>query len=394
MAKIESGMMVGARKKCAGVVYRKGPDGTTIACKYSIPSNPQTAGQMAQRIIFATVQQALKLMSPVVNHSFEGVSYRSKSKNKFSSLNIDRLRQLAAQDFANQPSPVNANVFVTTKNISALVPNEYIIADGSLSKPRMKAVIDDATPKLLLGGGSFDTVPNTDAEVGGFCITLGQAIQAIFGLHDTNEQLTVCAIVRNEDGYVYSYQGSDMAGSQIAPTAFNAKRLVFDPQADLSSLIHVLNADGTVNDDAKSNIAIQIATAFNNDLSDTQLRQFIEDHITSSIVLGVSGDLASGFTVGWSSFKVDPDDLYVYDTENDKTYVYALGVIRSKLDGNVWRRSRKAIMVVRKPVQGQLSNFGLTWNLANAAWFDKVELAEGGYFLNEAGISNEVGENF
>lgn len=394
MAKIESGMMVGARKKCAGIVYRKGRDGSTIACKYTIPSNPQTAGQMAQRIIFATVQQALKLMSPVVNHSFEGVSYRSRSKNRFSSVNIDRLRQLAAQDFADQPTPANANVFVTTKNISALIPNEYIIADGSLSKPRFKGVLNAGVPNISFGGGSVECVANTDEQVGGYCITLGQAILAIFGLHDSTEQLTLCAIVRNEDGYVYSYQGSETVGAQIAPTAFNAKRLVFDPTADLSQQILVLNDDGTVNDDSAANIGAAINAAFNNELSDVVLRQWVEEQLTSQLTLSVDGDAQSGYTLSWSTFNANPANLYVYDSENDKTYVYALGVIRSKLDGSIWRRSRRTIMVCRKPAAGALANFGLTWNLANAAWFDKVQLTNDGYFLNESGTANEVGENF
>lgn len=391
---IVTGYMEGARKKVAGFVYQKGANGKTIKRAYVIPSNPQTAGQMAQRIIFATVEQALKFMQPVVNHSFEGVAYGSKSKQKFSSLNISHLRELAAQDFKEQPAPTAANAFVTTKGISALIPNEYIIADGSLAKPRMVAVIDDAKPKLNFGGGTIATVANTDTQVGGYCITLGQAIQAIFGLHSTDEQLTVCAIVRNEDGYAYSYQGSNMAGAQIAPTAFNAKRLVFDPQADLSQQIVVLKADGTLDEDAEANIGAALNTAFNNELSDTPLRDFIESKITDSINLSVSGTAQEGFTVSWPSFKEDPANLYVYDSENDETYVYALGVIRSKLDGNVWRRSRKTTMVVRKPAEGQLSNFGLTWNLANAAWFNKVQLTDSGYFLNEAGTENEVGENF
>lgn len=391
---IVTGYMEGARKKVAGFVYQKGANGKTIKRAYVIPSNPQTEGQMAQRIVFATIEQALKFMQPVVNHSFEGVAYGSKSKQKFSSLNISHLRELAAQDFKNQPAPSAANAFVTTKGISALIPNEYIIADGSLSQPRMKAIIDEGAPKVNFGGGTIATVANTDAEVGGYCITLGQALIAIFGLHESNEQLTLCAIVRNEDGYAYSYQGSDAVGAQIAPTAFNAKRLVFDPQVDLSQQIVVLKADGSLDEDAEANIAAAINNAYNNELSDTPLRDFIESVITDNMVLAVSGTAQEGYTVSWPSFKANPADLYVYDSENDETYVYALGVIRSKLDGNVWRRSRRTTMVCRKPAAGALANFGLTWNLANAAWFNKVQLTDSGYFLNEAGTENEVGENF
>ena len=391
---IVTGYMEGARKKVAGFVYQKGANGQTIKRAYVIPSNPQTEGQMAQRIIFATVAQARKFMKPIINHSYEGVAYGKKSEEKFDSLNIAQLRQMAAIDFERQPQAADASVFVSTKNISALIPNKYIISDGSLSNPAAKVSFSDSKAMLSLGGASgFAVVPHEDAEVGGYDITLGEVIRALFGLTDVNEQLTLCAIVRNDDGYRYSYQGSTEAGAQIAPTGFNAKRLVFNETADLGQLIHVLNADGTVNDDAEANIGTAVSTAFNNKLSDKSLRDLVENAITSNIRLNVSGLTAEDYKVSWNSFTININDLYVYDIENDYVYVYALGMIRSKLVGKNWRRSR-TVMIINTPVKGTLSNFGLTWNLANAAWFDKVQLTDDGYFLNEAGTDNQVGDSF
>lgn len=391
---IVTGYMEGARKKVAGFVYQKGANGQTIKRAYVIPSNPQTEGQMAQRIIFATVAQARKFMKPIVNHSFEGVSYGKKSEEKFDSLNIAQLRLLAAHDFERQPQAADASVFVTTKNVSALIPNKYIISDGSLAKPAMGVMFDERVPYITLGGAAgFKTVANPDTAVGGFCISVGEIIRALFGLTDVDEQLTLCAIARNDGGYRYSYQGSTVAGAQIAPTGFNAKRLVFAETADLSELILVLNADGTVNDDADANITAAVIEAFNNKLSDAALLNHLENEITSHITLTVSGSAQEGYVVSWEKLMIDISNLYIYNVEDDLIYVYALGVIRSKLVGKTWRRSRTE-MIINTPVEGTLSNFGLTWNLANAAWFDKVQLTDDGYFLNEAGTDNQVGDSF
>lgn len=391
---IVTGYMQGARKKVAGFVYQKGANGQTIKRAYVVPSNPQTEGQMAQRIIFATVAQARKFMKAVINHSFEGVAYGKKSEERFDSLNIGQLRLLAAQDFANQPSAAAANIFVTTKNVSALIPNKYIISDGSLSKPSMNVAFSGNDAVISFGGTSgFSVVENPDTVVGGYCITLGQVIRALFGLTDTDEQLTLCAIVRNDDGYRYSFKGSSAAGEQIAPTGFNAKRLVFNEAADLNQLILVLNDDGTVNDDAEANIGAAVSAAFVNKLSDTALRELVENNITSSVELRVGGNAEDGYFVGWDRFTANVNNLYVYNIEDDLVWVYALGVIRSKLVGSSWRRSR-CIMTVNVPQTGTLKNFGLTWNIANAAWFDKVQLTEDGYFLNESGSDNEVGDSF
>lgn len=391
---IVTGYMEGARKKVAGFVYQKGANGQTIKRAYVIPSNPQTEGQMAQRIIFATVAQARKFMKPIINHSFEGVAYGKKSEEKFDSLNIAQLRLLAAHDFELQPQAADASVFVTTKNVSALIPNKYIISDGSLGTPAAKVTLDGGVARMTFGGASgFAVVPHEDTQVGGYDITLGEVIRALFGLTDVDEQLTLCSIVRNDDGYRYSYQGSTVAGAQIAPTGFNAKRLVFNETADMGQLIHVLNADGTINDDAEANIGAAVSTAFNNKLSDKALRELIENVITSSLELNVNGSTAEDYRVGWDSFGTSINDLYVYDVENDSVYVYALGMIRSKLVGKNWRRSR-SVMIINSPEEGTFSNFGLTWNLANAAWFDKVQLTDDGFFLNEAGSDNQVGDSF
>lgn len=337
-------------------------------------------------------------MAPIIGHSFEGVSYGAKSKQMFISKNIARLRQLAAQDFREQPQAADANMFVTTKNISALIPNRYIISDGSLSDARMKVVhledqISANTLQLSFGGGTFPLVAgSTSAFLG---ITLGDLVAALFGLQSLDEQLTLVAIAKTGDNYQYSFQGDTGAGMQIPYSGMSAKRLVFNPATDLSKVVDLVNAtDHTVYEHAEDNIEAVLANCFVNDKTDTQLKDFVARQVASAIGLQVSGDATAGWSIGFSSFTTfGLSDLYVYDPENDSTFPMAAGVIRSRLVENKWRRSR-TVMVTSFPTADGIYNFGLTWNIANAAWFAKDDLSTSGWFLNEGGEENEVGENF
>lgn len=394
---IVTGYMEGARKKVAGFVYQKGANGKTIKRAYVIPKNPQTSGQMAQRIIFATATQAAKFMAPIINHSFEGVAYGAKSKQKFVSLNIEKLRLLASEDFRNQPEAADANVFVTTRGLSALIPNQYIIADGSLSASRMKVVkatgaTSDKALQLSFGGGSFALVAGSEGYLG---LSLGDIIGALFGLNALDEQLSLVGIAKTGDDYRYSFQGSTDAGAQVPYSGMSAKRLVFDPSTDLGQIIDLVNSDDhTVADDAEANIEAAIVACFVNAKTDSELKNYVAAKVLAGIQLQVSGDDETGWRLGWASLQTnDLANLFVYDPENDSSFLMAAGVVRSKLVDNKWRRSR-TVMVTSFPTGDGVYNFGLTWNLANAAWFAKADLSESGWFLNEGGEENEVGENF
>ena len=112
------------------VVQRR--KGQTVLKEYVKPANPKTGRQNAQRIVFATVTQAAKFMKPIVDHSFENYAKGEDSLNRFVKVNLDRLRAYSALDYQNSASYADARCFMTTKNISALIPNRYIMAQGSL----------------------------------------------------------------------------------------------------------------------------------------------------------------------------------------------------------------------------------------------------------------------
>ena len=75
-----------------------------------VVKNPQTEKQMVQRIILNTIAQAYSRMSPITDHSFEGIQTGQASMSFFMHRNMDSLRQKVANeiqaggDFWNLPS--------------------------------------------------------------------------------------------------------------------------------------------------------------------------------------------------------------------------------------------------------------------------------------------------
>lgn len=121
----------GANGKLAGaVVYQSG--GKTIIRENVTPSNPQTIPQIVQRLAFATVSKAASLMGNLVDHSFEGIKPGPDSKRYFIKRNVGIIRQKLIDDYINKNVGSHANAFVQAKNTAALIPNNYLIANGTL----------------------------------------------------------------------------------------------------------------------------------------------------------------------------------------------------------------------------------------------------------------------
>lgn len=388
MAKV-NGLMRGTTGKLGGVVFSKGESGT-IAKEYVKPTNPKTGSQVAQRIIWATVTSAAARMAAVINHSWENVAYGKKSKREFVKRNVALLRNYASQDYKSKPAAADCMAFVTTKGVSALVPNAYQISEGSLQKPKSFLEVTDNTLHMRLAD-ALDipvqkvTVDNTDF----YGPTIAAIVERCFGLYDLNEQLSLVVIARTSNEYVYSYNDENTVGYQIPYAAMNARRLVFDPTLDMTRILPLFNANGTVAEDADEvlkNVAYDI---FHNAESDQAFMDLV------SAILGgasIASELSSGVpaTMSIEGDAIALDSYYIYDLEEQCGRVYAAGLVRSRFEDNKWRRSRCFLQLIEP---SRDNNNGLIWAIANDAWSKKVELVASERFLNEGG-RNEVGENF
>lgn len=400
MGKVK-GILQGTRGRVGGLVFSKGSDGGTVVKEYTgTTRNPKTPQQVAQRIIFSTVAQAAKLMKPIINHSFEGVGYGNQSIRKFRKENLRRLRNLAAIDFADNNKGSNANVFMTTRNIQALIPNQYVISDGSLAQGNISVVYqhdgtDNTSGLKLKFQRRIFPAPTQNTETTTY-LTLGDVIMSMFGISSTAEQLTLVQIVKSATGYKYAYNNDDsVAGQIVLSTAVKASRVVLKPSADLDQIIQI-----TEGVDLNNLLRPLVMDAVDAEKSDMSFVKNVVFHVIQS-----GNILIEAASLDETTIEIDEpaviNDLNGLNTpfateQNSVGACLAAGVIRSKLDNGNWMRS-PCSLVTAKPlgaVAGTPSkiNFGLDWTVAPLAWDETLVVAEDDRYLNEGGTTGTIGE--
>ena len=403
MAKVGANQK-GWRGKAAGTVYAKGPNGSTIARELVIPTNPRTRKQMAQRMVFATVGSAAKLMKPLINHSFEGVKYGAKSVRRFQSLNVKRMRVFAAADFDHAATAANCQFLTTTKDISALIPNKYQVSAGSLSPSPVRIVVSDTNELMVsIPAASVDRAVHLPVTVGETEATVAVAdlVRAIWGIGDGNDQLTVANIITTSPDFLYSYMGSTEAGLQIPYAELHASRLVVDPAFDFSATLKVANVAGgtpTVVSDLEAAIAdLLTTTLFNNDKTAAVLADFFNNLLGAEISAAISGNATDGYQLDLTAAGDDITNFQLSSmypqTGDGGPRVLAAAVIRSRFEGEQWRRSN-SYMTICQPETGAYNNFGLLWSVGYDAWSRGLQIAEDERFLNEGSDDNQIGESF
>lgn len=349
--------------------------------------NPKTAKQCANRIIFSTVTSATKFLAPIVDHSFEGKSFGGVSKNHFQSLNLKRLRSLAAIDFQTQSTtPADWHVLMTTLGVSALIPNQYIISDGSLGASKLK-VLRRADDNILCLRAPEAELRLQTLSTGEKYITYGQLMQALFGLTTVDEQLTLVIIQRSAEGARYAYNGeTSTPGHIVAYTSMNARRLCVNNALNLNDEIILTDTDGVPLENSSDAIDDAVASIFSNVKTDDDFRNAIVQNIDSNFV--VPETALTGLYVKIETFAIGD-----YTSDADGNGIpYAAGLIRSRENGGNWLRSR-CIMTLGVPTQAY--NFGLDWYTAQLAWNTRLEIANNnGEFLDEGGDGGQIGENF
>lgn len=385
--------LYGVSGKVGNLVARKSEDGKTVLAAYQ-PNvkNPQTPLQMAQRIILATVAQAIPQLYPIIDHSFEGFAVGAKSTREFRRLNLGLLRQYAAQDFNEAPKPVDATCFMTTKGIKALIPNKYQISSGSLSPTRLKisrkAEVDTRVLEVVLP--TLSTPVQSD-EVGQY-FTLRDVMLKLFGITGSDEQLTFVAIQRSGEGYKFVFAGNDqMPGWVIPYTTMRAGRLVVAPEVDLNIRFYVPeNPTEQQLESLWSQVIDDIMYAFQvSPRTDLSLWAVVKNFFDAMNVV-ISFDNGS--------YKVEFEngifaDNWTRDNETGLGHCYALGIIRSKLAENgKWQYSNTFMQTCGLAYDEY--NYGLEWNSAIQAWFQTNEVAANDLYLKAGDEQNELGESY
>ena len=361
----------GAKGKLAGTVLQKGENGT-IQRENVKPKNPQSNSQMAHRIIFATVTQAAKFMFPLIKQSFEGFPEGQLSRREFVRINTKHLRALAAEDYENQTAGAESNTFVTTKGVSALIPNRYIISNGSIEYTgNAKAFINEDN-QVAFGITDELPLPCTviDTQVK---INAGALIKTLLGIESVNDQITIVNIVKANNNVIFDYDNGAV-GAIIGENKFIADRLVLATSNFQDIVLGTYDSEsGQV--DLDSNFRSTMGAYFNTEKSSSKAIDWflaIADNI--KYIVEDEENLR---------LEIDsPQGIYMYE---DKL---SSAIIKSSLVNGEWKRS-KAVMLSAPPTESV--NYGLYYNAGIAAWFTGgSEITDNGKFLNEGGQANSI----
>lgn len=133
-------------------------------------SNPQTQAQMRGRMILSTIAQALAVLRPIVDHSFDNVIGAQANLSEFTSRNYGLIKA----DIAAHPASGNAFGLVAYKEKGAK-QGAYVISDGQATIPAA-LVLTKATGIIAI------TLPSDAVTIGGLKSALGMTSEEYFTL--------------------------------------------------------------------------------------------------------------------------------------------------------------------------------------------------------------------
>lgn len=181
-------------------------------------SNPQTSAQMRGRMILSTIAQALAVLRPIVDHSFDNVIGAQANLSEFTSRNYGLIKA----DIAAHPASGNTFGLVAYKEKGAK-QGQYVISDGQATIPAAM-VLTKASGIIAI------TLPSDAVTIGGLKSALGMSTEEYFtmvGLTTTGaanyERFRVnptladtTAITSSNIGDVFAVEGNAVASIAIA----------------------------------------------------------------------------------------------------------------------------------------------------------------------------------
>ena len=133
-------------------------------------ANPQTQAQMRSRMIMATIAQALAVLRPVIDHSFDNVVGSRANLNEFTARNYALIKADVAAN------PASDNKFGLNKwGEKGAKRGAYVVADGNAVIPAALAITKDTGVIVI----SLDA---QDLTVGGLKTALGLSAEEYFTL--------------------------------------------------------------------------------------------------------------------------------------------------------------------------------------------------------------------
>ena len=191
MASVNSALAGKLRGRVGSTVFRNGQR-STVAAQYNPQvANPKTAAQAVQRAAFATATTAQSALLNIVDHSHEKLASRRENLQRFVQQNTELVRAGILADYNGAGSDIRP----VLKGAKVIVPNPYVISEGSLLFPRTQWVSEGS----IVGFPLLGTIPETISTEEQYA----EALAAIGLL--PGDQISLVAIVRDPNMVVASF---------------------------------------------------------------------------------------------------------------------------------------------------------------------------------------------
>lgn len=133
-------------------------------------SNPQTQAQMRGRMIMSTIAQAIAVLRPIVDHSFDGLSGARANLAEFTARNYALIKADVAAN------PTSGNAFgLNMYGEKGAKRGAYVISDGKANIPAA-LVLTKATGAIVI------TMADDNVTIGGLKAALGMNSEEYFTL--------------------------------------------------------------------------------------------------------------------------------------------------------------------------------------------------------------------
>lgn len=263
--------------------------------------NPKTQRQQYQRAIMATVMAAYSRMKAIEDHAFEGASGKAANQQRFMSANAKALRAQLALDLTKEET----NMVVLAPKYPTIVPNAYVISEGSLTPQKFltwrpaanQFEIDEAALTAVIG-------KRTSVEA-------SEVLNAL-GIYD-GLQITFCFI--SKDSGIPFYPGTGEDGTAYARFDFNYARLGFKVNSDF-------NINFSERDEARDKALTAVVAVL-------KAYAMVADNTTPSIKNFLAGDKI--VSVGDSVWGINSEEMLRGEGYDEST-TFALGIITSVKD--------------------------------------------------------------
>ena len=224
-------MFLGMSRGSVGdVTFYRGRGQQLARARNRAPKNPRSSAQIIQRMILATASKAYSRLQPIVNHSFQGVTYGGESQSYFLKRAMERIRNYVAASLDMYP----ASITNPEEYVGLAMPNDIhesgiglLVSEGSI--PSIAPLImtkQEGGETISYVGGFGPAISVAEGEVP----TVAQVLAA-FGAQ-VGDQITLVCIAGGQ--LVYSRYVIDIEASAAAlaegwesdgsSTAFDAEK--------------------------------------------------------------------------------------------------------------------------------------------------------------------------